>query len=147
MNIRELKKEVKGYSAMDLTLEYNRLLFLAEYDDPPSISLAVAKKLLYVEEELENRKNKYLPGLPKVELKAGSDSEQINKILGSYYKRKSISKLDPADRLRFYVEVKNDMNSTIASIPVMAVNKDEALILAREKSTKFGYKNLRFKVC
>ena len=65
--MNSLKKEVRQLSAMDLALEYDRLLFLAEYDDPPSISLAVAKKLLYVEDALKDRLYKLLPGLPKLE--------------------------------------------------------------------------------
>ncbi len=71
--MNSLEKEVRQLSAMELALEYNRLLFLAEYDDPPSISLAVANKLLYVEDALRERLYELLPGLVKPEPKESEE--------------------------------------------------------------------------
>lgn len=91
-----LEKEIKGCSALQLTIEYNRLLALAEEADPRLIKLSDAKRLLYVEEELEDRKDKLLPGLPKPEPPQTEEPENakyMNVILESYYERKSESKL------------------------------------------------------
>ena len=148
--MNSLEKEVRQLSTMDLALEYDRLLFLTEYDDPPSISLAVAKKLLYVEDSLRERLRKVLPGLPKPEPKEAKEPENanyMNVILGSYYRRKSKPKVEPEAQLRFFVKVKNSLNATIASIPVMASSKGGAIVVAKEKcKQKFGNKKLKFEV-
>ena len=67
--MNSLEEEVRQLSAMELTLEYNRLLFLVEYNELPSISLTAAKKLLYIEDALRERLYELLPGLPKLESK------------------------------------------------------------------------------
>ena len=67
--MNSLEKEVRKLSAMELALECNRLLFLAEYNNLPSISLTDAKKLLYIEDALKERLHRLLPGLPKLESK------------------------------------------------------------------------------
>ncbi len=148
--MNSLEEEVRQLSAMELTLEYNRLLFLIEYNELPSISLAAAKKLLYVEEELNNRRDKLLPGLPKPEPpkeEEPEDANYMNVILGSYYKRKLKPKVEPEAQLRFFVKVKNSLNATVASIPVMASSKGEAIVTAKEKcKQKFGNKKLKFEV-
>ena len=155
MNV--LEKEVKESSAFKLACEANRLLSLAEEDDPRFITLSDAKKLVYVEAELKVRASRLLPGLPtitpsltkeeKEEEEMGSNPNYINEILGSYYKRKSKAKA-VGPQLRFYVKVIDTLsNSTIASVPVMAVSKDEAEKVARKKcAQKFGNRNLKFKV-
>ncbi len=146
-----LEKEVKEYNALQLACEFNRLIALAEEDDPRLVKLSDAKKLMYVEEELQNRKNKLLPGLPKPEPPKKEEPENanyMNVLLGSYYERKSKSKsIEPEKLLRFFVKVINrSLNTTIASIPVMASTKEEALVLAQKQSEKFGNKKLKFEV-
>lgn len=151
--MNDLEKEVKGSSAFTLACEANRLLSLTEENDPRLVRLSDAKRLLYVEDELKTRVRRLLPGLPKVvssqikeekeEEEMGSNLHYINEILGHYYKRKSkVSE----KQLRFYVKVKNNLNSTVAVIPVMAVDKKEAKKAAEKKSTKLGLKNLTFEI-
>lgn len=155
--MNDLEKEVKESSAFKLACEANRLLSLAEEDDLRLVKLSDAKKLVYVEEELKIRASKLLPGLLTItpsltkeereEEEMGSNPNYINEILGSYYERKSKAKV-VEQQLRFFVKVINkSLNTTIASVPVMAGNKDEAIEVARKKcAQKFGNKNLEFKV-
>ena len=151
--MNNLEKEVKQLTAFQLACETNKLLSLAEEsDDPKLFKLADAKKLVYAEEELKIRLHKLLPGLPKVELQVEEEpggSNYMNVILGSYYKRKSKAKskteLKPEARLRFFVKVKNSLNTTIASIPVMATSKTDAIDQAEKKGAKYGT-NLTFEV-
>ena len=67
--MKDLEKEIKKRSALELACEYNRLLSLAEEDDPALYKLADAKKLLYIEDELRVRLHRLLPNLPKVEVR------------------------------------------------------------------------------
>lgn len=151
--MNDLEKEVKQLTAIELTCEFDRLLSLAEEsDDPRLFKLSDAKKLIYVDEALRERLHKLLPGLPKVEPRIEEEpggSNYMNVILGSYYKRKSKAKakteFEPEAHLRFFVKVKNSLNTTIASIPITAPSKGEAIEIARKKSTRYG-KNLSFEV-
>jgi len=155
--MNSLEKEVKESSAFKLACDANRLLSLVEEDDPRLVRLSDAKKLLYVEDELKIRASRLLPGLPKIvssqtkeereEEEMGSNPNYINEILGTYHERKSKAKaVEP--KLRFFVKVIDRLsNVTIASVPVMEANKDEAIEAARKKcAQKFGNKNLKFKV-
>ena len=91
--MNDLEKEIKGATAFKLACDANRLLSLAEEDDLRLVKLSDAKRLVYVEEELQDRKNKLLPGLPKPEpspqTKEPEGANYMNVILGSYHKRKS----------------------------------------------------------
>lgn len=147
--MKDLEKEIKGYSALQLALEYNRLLALADEDDSRLVSLFDAKKLLYVEEALQEHLYEQLPTLPKVELcqQSAPGEEVFNELLGSYFKRKPNAKKQSIEkRLRFFIKVSNNLNVTIASIPVMAVNKAEALEIAKGQSQKLGSGKLEFKI-
>lgn len=151
--MNNLEKEVKQLTAFQLACELNRLFSLAEeIDDLRLFKLADAKKLVYAEEELKIRLHKLLPGLPRLESKESKESKEpnganyMNVIMGSYYKRKSKLKIEPEVSLRLFVKVKNSLNTTIASIPVTASSKDQAIEIARRKSIKYG-KNLTFEVC
>lgn len=148
--MNDLEKEIKESSAFKLACEANRLLSLAEEDDPRLIGLSDVKKLLYVEDELKTRAGRLLPGLPKVissqtkdEEEMGSNPHYINEILGHYRKRKTKA---PEKQLRFYVKIRNNLNSTVAVIPVMAVDKKDAKTAAEKKSAKLGLKNLTFEI-
>ena len=148
--MNNLEKEVKQLTAFQLACELSKLLSLAEEsDDPKLFKLADAKKLVYAEEELKIRLHELLPGLPRVEPQVEEEpggSNYMNEILGSYYKRKSKSKERSAEvLLRFFVKVKNSLNTTIASIPVMAISKADAIDQAEIKGAKYGT-NLTFEV-
>ena len=151
--MNDLEKEIKQLTAMQLTCEFDRLLSLAEEsDDPRFFKLSDAKKLVYVDDALKERLHELLPGLPKVEPQVEEKpggSNYMNEILGSYYKRKSkaksITEFRPEPHLRFFIKVKNSLNTIVASIPVMALSKEQAIEIARKKSIKYG-KNLTFKV-
>lgn len=148
-----LEKEVKQLTAFQLACELSKLLSLAEEsDDPKLFKLADAKKLVYAEEELKIRLHELLPGLPKVESQVEEEPENsnyMNVILGTYYKRRSKAKskteLKPEARLRFFVKVKNSLNTVITSIPVMAISKTDAIAQAKKKGAKYGT-NLTFEV-
>jgi len=151
--MNNLEKEVKQLTAMELTCEFNRLLSLAEEsDDPRLFKLVDAKRLIYVDDALKERLHELLPGLPKVEPQVDEEpggSNYMNEILGTYYKRKSKAKsrteLKPEVHLRFFIKVKNSLNTTIALIPVMATSKADAITQAEMKDTKYGT-NLTFEV-
>lgn len=144
--MNKIQREVKGCTAKKLAYEYSRLLSLADEDDFESISLEKAKRLVYVEEELNIRLHKLLPRLPKISLSQIQEEEPryMNEILGSYHERKSKKKSE--NQIRFFVKVKNNLNSTIAMIPVMAIDKPEAKKIAEEKSIKFSAGRLTFEV-
>ena len=131
-----------------MALEYNRLLALADEDDPRLVSMFDAKKLLFVEEALQDTLYKLLPTLPEIELPQHAQGEEtFNELIGSYYKRKPNAKKQSDERrLRFFVKVTNNLNATIASIPVMASSKTEALEIAKQQSQKLGSGELKFKI-
>ena len=144
-----LKQKVKNCSALQLACEYSRILSLVEEGNPKLITSSDAKKLLYIEEELQAKLYKFLPGLPKIELSQQTvpGESAFNEILGSYFKRKSNTKEHLSGKqIRFFIKVINNLNVTIASIPVMASDKTEALEIAEEQSQKLGSGKLKFKI-
>ena len=141
--MNNLEKEVKQLTAFQLACELSKLFSLAEEsDDPRLFKLSDAKKLVYAEEELKIRLHELLPGLPKVEPQVEEEpggSNSMNEILGTYYKRKSKSKEQSAEvLLRFFVKVRNSLNTVIATIPVMAISKADAIGQAEMKGAKYG---------
>lgn len=129
------KAKISKANGLQLTVWANRIFALAE-SNPKSISTAVAKDLIYIEEEFEKRLFKNVPILKELErLKEREILEEPKK------KKEGIQKI------KFFITATNNLGCVVAKFPIEANGKEEALKEAKEQAKGLpDSKKLKFKV-
>jgi len=150
-----LKREVREASTLFLAMRYNYLLTLGETLPANEISVADAREILWVEDELHRRLIKavghdfYPPDRieekPKVTSLVKSrvpvDSGMVGVLLG-----RSEPKPKPDIKIQFRIQVFSSLGGKAAEFSVHADSKSEADKLARQMMRRLRLQGSRYKM-
>lgn len=143
--MRLLKREIKTVNARVLNTRYCELLDKGETLPANEITVAEAKEILWIEDELHRRLIKYIGRdfYPPDRVKEQAPSNSIAAALG-----RAKTKIEPngLPSLNFKVIVTSSIGSKAAVFNVKASSKDKAEIEADKEIRKLGLVRATYKI-
>lgn len=137
------KKQIREATTMELALRFNCLILIGETVDAKDISVADAKELIWIEDELHKRIIKVIGHdfYPPPRLEKPPQSNTIKSLL-----KPTDSKSKTDSKINFKVVVFNCIGSKAIDFNVKANSKDQADIMARKMIRKLGISGATFKI-